>query len=87
MKFAGIVARPENRYTPDGKQILTFSVGLYTGGNKTDGYKDRQWIRVEAWEALAEQWASLEKGKTVTVIGRPKPPRKWTDKEGNERDA
>lgn len=87
MKFAGIVARPESRYTPEGKQILTFSVGLYTGGNKEAGYKDRQWIRVEALEALAEQWASLQKGQTVTVSGRPKPPRTWTDKEGKERDA
>ena len=87
IKLTGIVGKPEQRYTPEGKAILTFSLGLYTGGNKESGYKDRAWIRVEAWEQLAEQWASLEKGKTVTIIGRPKPPRKWTDKEGNERDA
>ena len=38
-KLAGIVGKPETRYTPDGKAVLTFSLGQYTGGNKTDGYK------------------------------------------------
>lgn len=88
IKLSGIVARPESRYTPDGKQILTFSVGLYTGGNKEAGYKESAWIRVEAWESLAETWADkLVKGMRVTVTGQAKTPRKWTDKEGVERDA
>ena len=39
IKLSGIVGKPETRYTPDGKAVLTFSLGQYTGGNKTDGYK------------------------------------------------
>ena len=85
IKLTGIVGKPESRYTPEGKAILTFSLGLYTGGNKDAGYKDRAWVRCEAWEELAE--TALEKGETVTVTGQAKTPRKWTDKEGNERDA
>ena len=85
IKLTGIVGKPESRYTPEGKAILTFSLGLYTGGNKDAGYKDRAWVRCEAWEELAE--TALEKGETVTVTGQAKTPRKWTDKDGNERDA
>jgi len=87
IKLSGIVGKPETRYTPEGKAILTFSLGMYTGGNKDAGYKDRAWVRCEAWEQLAESSAWVEKGKTVTVTGQAKTPRKWTDKEGNERDA
>ena len=87
IKLSGIVGKPEQRYTPEGKAVLTFSLGMYTGGNKDAGYKDRAWVRCEAWEQLAESSAWVEKGKTVTVTGQAKTPRKWTDKEGNERDA
>ncbi len=85
-KLAGIVGKPETRYTPEGKAVLTFSLGQYTGGNKTDGYKDRAWVKVEAWGDVAESSAWVEKGKTVTVEGQPKTPRKWTGKDGVERD-
>ena len=87
IKLSGIVGKPETRYTPEGKAVLTFSLGMYTGGNKDAGYKDRAWVRCEAWEQLAEASAWVEKGKTITVTGQAKTPRKWTDKEGNERDA
>lgn len=87
IKLSGIVGKPESRYTPEGKAILTFSLGLYTGGNKEQGYRDRAWVRVEAWEELAEANAGLEKGATVTITGQAKTPRKWTDKSGVERDA
>ena len=87
IKLSGIVGKPELRYTPDGKAVLTFSLGQYTGGNKTDGYKERAWVRCEAWEELAEANAGIEKGQVVTITGQAKTPRKWTDKSGVERDA
>ena len=86
IKLSGIVGKPELRYTPDGKAVLTFSLGQYTGGNKTDGYKDRAWVKVEAWGDVAESSAWVEKGKVVTIEGQPKTPRKWTGKDGVERD-
>ena len=86
-KLAGIVGKPETRYTPDGKAVLTFSLGMYTGGNKTDGYKDRAWVRIEAWGDVAEGAGWVEKGQVVTITGQAKTPRKWTDKSGVERDA
>ena len=87
IKLTGIVGKPESRYTPDGKAVLTFSLGMYTGGNKEAGYKERAWVRCEAWEQLAESSAWVEKGKTVTVTGQAKTPRKWTGQDGVERDA
>ena len=87
IKLTGIVGKPESRYTPEGKAVLTFSLGLYTGGNKEAGYKERAWVRVEAWEQLAEANSALEKGATVTVTGQAKTPRKWTDKDGAEHAA
>jgi single-stranded DNA-binding protein len=89
IKFSGIIGRePESRYTPEGKRVLQFSVSLWTGGNKERGYTDSLWIRVEAWEALAELWAdALQKGNRVTVTGTPKPPRTYKDRDGNERSA
>ena len=87
IKLSGIVGKPETRYTPEGKAVLTFSLGLYTGGNKEAGYKERAWVRVEAWEQLAEANSTLEKGATVTVTGQAKTPRKWTDKDGAEHAA
>ena len=84
-KLAGIVGKPESRYTPEGKAILTFALGMYTGGNKTDGYKDRAWVRIEAWGDVAEGAGWVEKGKVVTIEGQPKTPRKWTGKDGVER--
>ena len=86
-KLAGIVGKPELRYTPDGKAVLTFALGMYTGGNKDSGYKERAWVRCEAWEELAEANAGIEKGQVVTITGQAKTPRKWTDKSGVERDA
>ena len=87
VKLTGIVGEPEQRYTPDGKAVLTFSLGMYTGGNKEQGYKGRAWVRVEAREELAESNSALENGQTVTVTGQAKTPWEWTDKDSNDRGA
>jgi single-strand DNA-binding protein len=85
----GNLARdPELRYTPQGKAVVTLSVGDTprnfdrASGTWTDGVTD--WVKVVAWEALAENVAaSLKKGDKVVVIGTYKA-EKYTDKTSNE---
>ncbi len=77
---------PEMRYNPEGKPMTSFSVGLYTG--KKDGqYLPSVWVRVTAWDDLAEQAGKLSKGQRVKVSGIPRPPRTWKDDKGVEHPA
>ena len=70
---------PVLRYTPDMKAVLSFSVALYTGGSKEEGYKDTQWFGVSVWGEDAERLnAELHKGDKVTVTGMMRPPRTYT---------
>ena len=83
--ITGTIAKePETRYTPEGKAVLSFSVPLYTGGSKEKGYSESLWVKIVAWEILAEQWQSLTKGMKVKVSGTPKPKRMYTNKDGVE---
>lgn len=55
---------PEMRYTPDGKAVTAFSVGVKDG-------KNTLWVKVSAWEKLAEMCNQyLKRGSKVQVIGR-----------------
>jgi single-strand DNA-binding protein len=86
IKFSGNVGKePEMRYTPAGKPITTFSVALYTGGTKDKGYNEPVWVRVSAWEALAETVNNtIKKGMKVTVSGQPQSPRTYENKTTGE---
>lgn len=89
IKFSGRVGKePELRFTPEGKAVLTFSVSLYTGGSKKDGYTPSVWVRVSAWEDLAAKTNELiGKGDVVTVAGLAKAPRTYKNSEGVEVSA
>jgi single-strand DNA-binding protein len=55
---------PEMRYTPDGKAVTAFSVGVKDG-------KKTLWVKVSVWETLGEMCNQyLHKGSKVQVIGR-----------------
>lgn len=64
---------PETRYTPSGKQNLTFSMAV--SRRKPDGSENTTWLRVTAWGKLAEvlgnltQQGALVKGAQVFVAG------------------
>lgn len=85
----GNLARdPELRYTPQGKAVVTLSVGDTprsfdkASGQWTDGVTD--WVKVVAWDNLAENVAaSLQKGDKVVVIGTYKA-EKYEDKTTGE---
>lgn len=79
---------PETRYTPNG--IAVTNISLAVG----DDYKDKQgnkvesteWVRVSAFQKLAEIMAEyLKKGSKVYIAGKMKT-RKW-EKDGQTRYA
>jgi len=90
----GNLARdPEIRYTPQGKAVVTLSVADTprnfdrASGTWSDGVTD--WVKVVAWENLAENVAaSLKKGDKVIVTGKyvaEKYPDKTTGEEKTSR--
>lgn len=80
---------PEMRYMPSGDALCNFSVAT------TDTWKDKsgakqertEWHRISMFGKLAEIAGQyLKKGSSVYVEGRLQT-RKWTDKEGHERQT
>jgi len=75
IQLIGYLGRdPESRYTPSGKRVTHFSLGV-TQHWRT-GEEDREsteWINVEAWERLSETCQDyLRKGSLVYIEGRVK---------------
>lgn len=65
---------PESRYTPTGKKVTNFSMGI-TQRWKTQGEarESTEWVNVEAWGRLGEvSQEYLKKGSLVYVEGRLK---------------
>lgn len=72
---------PESRFTPNGKKVAHFSLGVtqrWKTGNETKEYTE--WVNVEAWGRLGEiAQQYLKKGSLVYVEGRLKTD-KYADK-------
>ena len=69
---------PEVRYTPSGKAVANLSLAV-TFGETTE------WVRVTAWEKLAEIIGTyLKKGSKIYIGGRMQT-RSWDDKGGVKR--
>jgi len=80
---------PEMRYTPSGKPVTTFSVGVTRNWNTSDGDKrsETEWFNVVAWSNLAEICnLILKKDKLVYIEGRLQN-RNWEDQEGKQHHA
>ena len=77
IKFTGTVMKAEQKFTPQGKQVLELGVSLYTGGNKEEGYKKTIWVNTSAWGDLAVANDALKKGDHITVTGQVKEPRTY----------
>ncbi len=86
--IGNLTADPELRYTPSGKAVASFSIATnrsYTSNDETK--EETEFHRIVAWDKLAEICSQyLVKGKKVYVEGRLQT-RKWTDKEGNDRQT
>ena len=65
---------PDSRFTPTGKKVCHFSVGVtqrWKAGGELKEYTE--WFNIEAWGALGEiAQANLKKGRLVFVEGRLK---------------
>lgn len=66
LSFVGNLGHdPEMSYTPEGKAVTKFSVGVWAGKGIT------LWLKTVVWEALAEEAVEvLQKGMRVKVVGR-----------------
>lgn len=75
---------PESRYTPTGKNVVHFSLGItqrWKSGSENKEYTE--WVNVEAWGRLGEICQQyLKKGSLVYVEGRLK-----TDKYEDKGDT
>ncbi len=75
VQMIGYLGRePESRYTPSGKRVTHFSLGITQRWRTGDENKEStEWVNVEFWDRLAEVAAEyLKKGSLVYVEGRLK---------------
>ena len=77
-------AKPEGRYTKQGRPVVSFSIATNESWNNAAGSptEHTEWHAVVAWGKLAEFATEyLQKGQLVHVEGTFRT-RKWDDKEG-----
>lgn len=75
VQLIGYLGRdPEGKFTPTGKKVTTFSIGVtqrWKAGGETKEHTD--WFNVEAWGRLGDVAQEyLKKGSLVFVEGRLK---------------
>jgi single-strand DNA-binding protein len=89
-QIIGTVGRePEMRYTPSGRPVTTFSVGVARSWSSSDGEKhsEVEWFNIVAWRNLAEICKQyLSKDRLVYIEGRLQI-RQWEDHEGIKRSS
>jgi single-strand DNA-binding protein len=87
MLIGNLGADPEARYTPAGKAVTSFRVGVdhYVARQDGSGEKETEWFSVVAWDKLAETCGQfLTKGKKVYVEGRLQT-RSWQGQDGQTK--
>ncbi len=75
IQLIGYLGRdPESRFTPSGKRVSHFSLGVTQRWKSGDDNREStEWVNVEAWDRLAElSHEYLKKGSLVYVEGRLK---------------
>ncbi len=76
VQLIGYLGRdPESRFTPSGKRVTHFSLGITQRWKTGDENKEStEWVNVELWDRLAEVASEyLKKGSLIYVEGRLKP--------------
>jgi single-strand DNA-binding protein len=65
---------PESRFTPNGKKVVHFSLGVTRRWKSgTESKEATDWVNVEAWERLGDTCQQyLKKGSLVYLEGRLK---------------
>jgi single-strand DNA-binding protein len=84
MLIGRLGARPEGRYTKQGRSVVSFSIATNESWNSADGslVEHTEWHNVVAWGKLADFATEyLQKGQLIHVEGTLRT-RLWDDKEG-----
>jgi single-strand DNA-binding protein len=83
----GRVARDgELRESKSGKPWCRVSVVCEAGADRKSGEALTQWVTVVAFGRQAEELAKVEKGQTLSAVGRVELNR-WTRKDGQEHEG
>jgi single-strand DNA-binding protein len=80
---------PEMRYTPSGKPVTSFTIGVSYTWYDAEGERREQteWFNIVAWSGLAEICNQyLRKGQRVYIEGRLQT-RRWQDSSGADRST
>ncbi len=75
VQLIGYLGRdPESRFTPSGKRVTHFSLGITQRWKTGDENREAtEWVNIEVWDRLAEISSEyLKKGSLVYVEGRLK---------------
>jgi len=81
--FSGVVCDPP-RYNPSAGVLNLNLRNTYEAKN---GAEYTTYIRVAGWGSAAAIGDKVAEGDTVLCVGRLKKGKKWTDRDGNERDG
>ena len=75
---------PEVRYTPAGKAVTTFMVGVERNWVTPEGHPQtaQDWFNVVAWGELAEQCQKTLKANAMAYVEGRLQVRSWEDAEG-----
>ena len=88
VQLIGYLGRdPESKYTPTGKRVTDFPIGITNRWRGEDGEtrEHTEWVNIEAWDRLAEICHEyLTKGSLVYIDGRLRTNR-YEDQEGEAR--
>jgi single-strand DNA-binding protein len=86
--FAGVVARPELRYTANGNGIFKCGLGIRTSEKDETGKNKTLWVNITAFGKQAELLNSLAKKGAIISVTAAFGLNEWTDKEGGKhKDA
>ena len=78
------------RVTPNGTTVVNFTMATTQMIRTRDGRREEHtdWHKIAYFGKPADAVADyLKKGKQVYIEGRPQPPEKYTDRDGNERTS
>lgn len=80
-----LVKDPENRYTPNGVSVTTFTIAINRQYTNAQGKKEADFMPIVTWRGLADNCAKyLLKGRLVAVTGRIQT-RSYETQEGDKR--
>ena len=75
---------PEVKIISTGSQVANFQLAIVEQWQKDGQQKQKtEWVRVVAWDKLAETAGALHKGSAVAIEGRLQT-RTWDDKQTSE---